>query len=357
MVTILKSEDTEVKKLVQLFLSDAHIPRYVLGLNRYAQTLAADIDIDGFIDDFSQHSSFLGKPVVKPEEIAGTSIVVSSSMAIYPVSAVKRLKDCGIQKIINYLDIRKYSSLALEMPFFDKAAEDYAKNKKQYDLVYNKLFDEGSKQVFHDILSSRVNQSFKSMQLYKVDPIGQYFEEFLDLGEGEVFADIGAFDGQTTIEFIRHCPGYKSCFVFEPSKENLAKAKNNLSGFRDIYLINKGLSDNKSTLRFADNSGSSNRLSHDGNVEIDVDRLDDLVHERLTFIKMDIEGAESLAIEGMKNHILREYPKLAISVYHNPDDLWKIPEQIFAIRDDYNIYLRHYTEGTDETVMFFIPSA
>jgi hypothetical protein len=62
-----------------------------------------------------------------------------------------------------------------------------------------------------------------------------------------------------------------------------------------------------------------------------------------------------MAIEGMKNHILNDYPKMAISVYHKVNDLWKIPEQILAIRDDYNIYIRHYTEGTDETVMFFMP--
>ena len=59
-----------------------------------------------------------------------------------------------------------------------------------------------------------------------------------------------------------------------------------------------------------------------------------------------------MAIEGMRNHILNDHPKMAISVYHKVDDFWKIPEQVFAIRHDYDIYMRHYTEGTDETVMF-----
>ncbi len=76
---------------------------------------------------------------------------------------------------------------------------------------------------------------------------------------------------------------------------------------------------------------------------------------KITFVKIDIEGAEGLAIEGMTRHILDEHPKLAISVYHKADDFWKIPEQILTIRDDYELYMRHYTEGTDETVMFFMP--
>jgi hypothetical protein len=72
---------------------------------------------------------------------------------------------------------------------------------------------------------------------------------------------------------------------------------------------------------------------------------------------MDIEGAEGIAIDGMKEHIKNDFPKMAISVYHKADDLWKIPNQIFSIRGkyDYEIYIRHYTEGTDETIMFFIP--
>lgn len=54
-----------------------------------------------------------------------------------------------------------------------------------------------------------------------------------------------------------------------------------------------------------------------------------------------------LKIEDMVEN--KEKKQLKVDVF------WKIPEQIFTIRDDYEIYMRHYTEGTDETVMFFIP--
>jgi FkbM family methyltransferase len=141
----------------------------------------------------------------------------------------------------------------------------------------------------------------------------------------------------------------------EPSKENLILAEENLKNFQNVNFISKGLSNQKDTLRFDTGSGSASSISENGTIEIEVDTLDSLVNEKVTFIKMDIEGAEALAIEGMKNHIINDYPKMAISVYHKVDDLWKIPEQILAIRDDYDIYIRHYTEGTDETVMFFIP--
>ena len=70
---------------------------------------------------------------------------------------------------------------------------------------------------------------------------------------------------------------------------------------------------------------------------------------------MDIEGGEINAIEGAKNVIRKFTPKLAISVYHNLSDFWEIPFKVLQINKKYNIYLRHYTEGLAETVMFFIP--
>ncbi len=72
---------------------------------------------------------------------------------------------------------------------------------------------------------------------------------------------------------------------------------------------------------------------------------------------MDIEGYEQKAIEGAKKIIRTYHPRLAISVYHQKNDFWKIPELILNIRTDYDIYLRHYTEGISETIMFFIPSS
>lgn len=57
---------------------------------------------------------------------------------------------------------------------------------------------------------------------------------------------------------------------------------------------------------------------------------------------MDIEGSEQKAIIGAKKHIQNEHPKLLISVYHNHEDLWKIPKMINEITPNYNFYLRYY---------------
>ena len=83
-------------------------------------------------------------------------------------------------------------------------------------------------------------------------------------------------------------------------------------------------------------------------------RLDDLDIRHGSFLKMDIEGAELGAIAGSADFIRRHQPRLAIAAYHKVDDLWRIPAAIAPLMEA-DIYLRHYTEGLDETVMFFVP--
>ena len=72
---------------------------------------------------------------------------------------------------------------------------------------------------------------------------------------------------------------------------------------------------------------------------------------------MDIEGGEEKALIGCQNHIKNEHPKLLISVYHNHEDLWKLPKIINDFYPNYNFYLRNHGNNIfpTETVLFAIP--
>lgn len=86
-------------------------------------------------------------------------------------------------------------------------------------------------------------------------------------------------------------------------------------------------------------SSSANSLISD-NGDIEVTTLDEDIKDKITLIKSDIEGFEQKAIEGAKNHIINDHPKLLISVYHSNEDLWKIPKMIHELSSDYKFYLR-----------------
>ncbi len=72
----------------------------------------------------------------------------------------------------------------------------------------------------------------------------------------------------------------------------------------------------------------------------------------VTFIKMDIEGAEYQSLLGALKTIKKYRPKLAICLYHKPEDIIEIPHIILSINPDYKLAIRHYTTCNWETVLY-----
>lgn len=358
MLTICSGKQySDAVEFCKLFLREKARPRYVLGRNEYAASIAKCVDVNGFIDDFTCETKFLGKPIFKMTEIPSQSLVVSAVIFVVPLTALERLKSHGLA-CVDYFSFSKYSGLVLkEVDFLRKGKEDIEKKWDKYQWIYDRLEDEKSKYVLDRLLNFRFSYDLNYMIGFEHAPDLQYFEDFLDLKPDEVFVDAGGFDGQTAIEFIKRCPDFKSIHIFEPDPDNLALARNNLSIHHNVYFYMVGLAESKKTLKFSSGGGSASKVCETGDIEIRMESIDNLIDEPISIIKMDIEGAEGIALQGARAHILEDHPRLAICCYHKFDDFWMIPDQILAIRDDYDIYLRHYTEGLHETVMYFIPKA
>ena len=346
--------DKNAKAFCDDFLSGDH-PKFVFGRNEWAVSIAQAVELDGFVDDFTNDKEYLGKPVLKTEELPKNALVVLVVVVGRPFVAEKCLVKHGI-KFLDYFAFRQYSLLTLSPVFFwDEFRYDFETNRDKYDWIYSLLYDDESKLVLNQIINFRLSSNLNYMRGFTDCQYRQYFENFLELRtEGEVFIDVGGFDGYTTLEFIKRCPDYAAVHLFEPEERNMVVANEKLAGYSNVFYYQSGLSNESKILRFSA-SGSSSRITDDGDISIKVVRLDDVLSEPFTFLKMDIEGGEISAIEGMRQSIMNCHPRLAISVYHKVDDLWRIPELLLSYRDDYNIFLRHYTEGVTETVMFFIP--
>lgn len=185
----------------------------------------------------------------------------------------------------------------------------------------------------------------------------QYFDnDIVVAGENEVFVDGGSFDGQDSINFVSWCNGnYDKIYAFEPDLDNLNKIKNNTSNIKNIDLISAGLWKNKDVLYFSSGKAENSSIGNEGDIKVDVESIDNIVSGgNCTFIKMDIEGSESMALEGARNTIFLCKPKLAICVYHKPEDIVNIPIQILNMNRNYKLYLRHYSYTHTETVLYAI---
>ncbi len=87
--------------------------------------------------------------------------------------------------------------------------------------------------------------------------------------------------------------------------------------------------------------------------------LDDLVQTgevlRVDLIKLDVEGGELNALRGARNAIRRFRPRLAVAIYHEPDDFWRYPAELMDWLDGYRFYVRQYGYSRFETLLYAVP--
>lgn len=185
----------------------------------------------------------------------------------------------------------------------------------------------------------------------------QYFDlPFLTAGRDEVFVDAGCFDGLSVKGFLKWSEGvYREIIAFEPDRQCHDACRKELAHVKNLTLIPKGLWSSSGVLSFHETGASDSAIAENGEVQIGTVRLDDVAGEKnVTFLKMDIEGAEREALAGAAGTIRRCRPKLAVSIYHKPEDIWELPGLILDICPDYRFYIRHYSLRDAETVLYAV---
>lgn len=350
------NEKPENQELTGEFLStDAGIRRYVVGKNDQSAELIKEFQIDGVIDDYEQKLTHWNGVLILPStKVPKSAIVVNCSTSISPVSVQSSLLKAGISKVISINELILASNGRLTLPWFVKQQREcFQRSAPEWNNLYQSMADDESRQTLLDVVRYRLTANAKYMQGYRVRLNDQYFEAFMEI-KSEVFVDAGGFDGDTTEEFCKNYPDYRKVFLFEPSAKNMQAAQARLASFKNIEYLSLGLSDQTGTLHFNADAGSASAVSAGGSETINVTTLDKEIKEPVSFIKMDLEGWEMKALAGCAQHIKFDKPKLAISVYHSACDFIDIPRFILSLNPAYKIYLRHYTQGWSETVMYFV---
>lgn len=227
--------------------------------------------------------------------------------------------------------------------------------------AYALFEDELSKKIFYRLVIRHILGG--RMCLADLCTFDQYFppEIVSRLNDNEVFLDCGASIGDSALPFIDIVHNkFKSIYSFEIDKIRYNRFINNpkLSSDR-IKCFNFGVdSESKDISYHNDNSPSYVLSQKSEDVGIcHVEAIDNLVEKKVisndvSFIKMDIEGAEVGALLGARKTIMKNKPKMAICVYHKFEDLYKIPCLIKEIEPSYKLILRQHEEWPCETVCY-----
>ena len=231
------------------------------------------------------------------------------------------------------------------------------KNQLKFDRLYSRLEDDFSRRTLENVLMGRMSGKLKYFK--EVSVSNQYFpDDIVKLNKDEVFIDAGAFTGDTAENIVKVTEGnYNKIYCFEPDKKCLQILYNNIKNYKNIEVVEKGAWHKSEKLRMSyDSEHGSSKIDEEGKSIIELDCIDNCIAsgQRITYIKMDIEGAELKALLGCERVIRECRPKLAICVYHRNEDLLDITNYILTLIPDYKLFLRHHNVSGTETVLYAI---
>jgi FkbM family methyltransferase len=203
----------------------------------------------------------------------------------------------------------------------------------------------------------RGNKMFLNISFLSI-LFGKTYEEFetsvleKEIKRGDIIVDIGANIGYYTLMFAKLVGEQGKVFAFEPDPKNFSLLKKNIeiNGYKNVVLEQKAVSDitGRSKLYVYYDHPGVHHLHDIGDgrrsIEITTVRLDDYFanyEHNIDFVKMDMEGSEWAAMQGMPL-ILRKNMNLRIVTEFNPMMLKALhvdPEQYLKLLLAYNFKL------------------
>lgn len=350
---------SSVKKRGEDFINGLEDDVYILGTNKYGISTALwlqgiGIKIKGFINDFMDESIYEGYEIIKTSDLKSKFNIINCIVEGRSIDARTTIFELNPFTQIDYFALQiAFPDDLIQLDFLDNT-DTIIEDLNRYEKLYADLYDEESKETLESIINFRLNREIDFLKDFRFRLNEQYFESFIKLENNPTFVDGGGFDGGTSKQFASEYSDYETIYYFEPNDVSMKNSSENLSNIKNVKFFKKGLWNKTEVVYFDNTLGSASKISKSGKDYIETVSLDEVVKSKVNFIKMDIEGAECKALEGARETIIQNKPVLAICVYHNQKDFLNVPDYVLSLNSEYKIYLRHYTNGVFETVMYFV---
>lgn len=259
------------------------------------------------------------------------------------------------------LDVRPFTELLLSsassaLPYlFFESPSDLSAKIDRYHGISERLSDDLSKRTLRAHLEFR-----KTGQFEKIIATSRRDVSFLTdiLSPTVTYVDAGAFDGDTTEDFVAMTNGsFGHLHLVEPDARNISRAKQRLAALsvsNRITYHQEAISDVRGLMGFNALGSVGSSLDSNAEEKVRTSLLSDFDSDGQLYIKLDIEGAEIPAIRASIDFIASRLPILAISVYHRPNDLLDAMALLEGI-SDYRFYLRCHGDAGEDLMLYAIP--
>jgi FkbM family methyltransferase len=332
------------------------IGRFYLG---FLKKLNIPIEIYFCDNDPSIWGTYIeGVPVISFNELKSKyrdSYIIITSFQYYDEISLQ-LKENKLSVLLNPDTHRVILDTEYILNLFDDYIPLIRQHTDQFQSAYRLLSDELSKRIFYDRINYSITANSNYLTPLKSNSPQYFAPDIIKLSDKEVFVDGGGYTGDTVEEFLKQTEGkFDKIYSFEPERSKHKEFHEKFRAINHIELVPFGLWSKKDVLKFHSNNDITSFLGEDGDIEIPATSIDERLNgDPVTFIKMDIEGAELEALKGAATSIKKYKPKLAICVYHRSLDMVEIPLFLKELVPEYKIYLRHYSVNICETVCYAV---
>lgn len=322
-------------------IKESGLPVVIYGMGNGAdkvldEFIRLDIPVAGVTasDDFVRGQSFRGFTVKKLSDFDGEFIIAVAFATCIP----------QVMEHIFSLS-EKHRVIVPCVPVFGDEIfnrEFIEKNSDSINAAYALFEEEESKRIFRGCAEFMFGGEPDVLQSITSGK-DEAFENILRLGENEAFLDLGAYRGDTVEEFLHYTNGkYDRIIALEPDRRSHKKLVDYAQGKENMITVQKAVSDKDAVARFNAAAGRQSSFSDKGE-EIGTVTVDTLCDgKRITYLKMDVEGAESEALSGGVKTLESQKPKLNIALYHRSRDIFSLPLKIASINPGYKFYIRRH---------------
>lgn len=301
-------------------------------LQRYSVPCAGIFASDEFVRD----KVFEGHRIHKLSEIEET----------VPEFIILLAFGAGYPELMEKIDgiSRRHRLIIPDMPVVGEGLftkEYMIEHFNELDKVYSLLADDISRRAYLSIIEYKITGELRALKASQTEPDEVY--RLLDLGKDEIYADLGAYTGDTIAQFLSHTGGsFGRIIAMEPNPRNFRKLSQSVQGLENIGLINAAAGSQDGSITMQKGGGRMIRAVLGGkSVVIPQLRLDSVLEgSPCTYIKYDVEGAEAEAIKGSEETILLFRPKLNVSIYHRTEDIFSLPLYLNSLLPDKKMYIR-----------------
>jgi len=350
-------------------------PLWIFGCGQFAQALAhalrmQDIPVAGFIQTQPENAQVLGLPVLDWQTLAEQCPNAQWLMGIFNPR-------CAYSELIAQAEQYGFTAPWMPWELYDLLGETLGWRFwlcQRANLLHHierltplamLLADDESRDTLLRLCAFRLGLDTDFSAWHSSD--AHYFNRLTVpalLGRVVSYVDCGAYHGDTWAALLRQpdvvCG---QAVLLEPDPHNYAALVTCVAQHawpqQCPICLPLAVADHHGILRFSSGNSASCALGAAGNSHVATVALDHLLPtQRVDFIKLNIEGTEALALQGMRQLIARSRPVLAVSIHHHPADLWELPELLQTLcTPHYCFYLRQHGLNGFDTVLYAIPQA